>query len=254
MTKFVSPILILMFAVSKQCRCSLRDFQKNAMPWSPSKKVPWIQHRLPNGQQNGTLVHYLWWTRQVLKYRLLVLWLHCQLRALSLFHIQIYRSVDEICANICIKRRLFLFGVSDIGVLEWPAVLLFAFTSCCQDQLLLATMRIAVANLIQWSCICWQQNVLFADHMPKLFEDVYYNRLFDTVLHWNVFSLYMIITKKKKTVCFPWLWRPSGRSYADRHVANKIVQGTRSPRFAPILNIQISNTMSGESKGHVRFF
>jgi len=109
-----------MFTVLKQCRCSLRGFQKNVMPWNPSKKVPWIQRRLPNGQQNGKLMHYLWWTRLVLKHWLLELWLTLISLGFIYFYIQICRSVDKMCANIySIRRTVIYFRESEIGVLDY---------------------------------------------------------------------------------------------------------------------------------------
>ena len=71
-------------------------------------------------------------------------------------------------------------------------------------------------------------------------------------LYWNIFSLLHEKENIENHIVFPGFEGHLIRSYAERRVPNKIVQGISSPLFASILEVQISNTMSGEWQGYVR--
>lgn len=72
-------------------------------------------------------------------------------------------------------------------------------------------------------------------------------------LYWIIFSLLHDKENIENHIVFPGFEGHLIRSYAERRVPNKIVQGISSLLVASIVEVQISNTMSGEWKGYVRY-
>jgi len=65
-------------------------------------------------------------------------------------------------------------------------------------------------------------------------------------LYWIIFSLLHDKENIENHIVFPGFEGHLIRSYGERRVPNKIVQGISSLLFASIVEVQISNTMSGE--------